>query len=93
MRISLVWLSFAFLLLAVAATVARADDLRSPWDDLKVTQTTVAYDCPSSPPFAKTLEVDSYYIDSATGGSDYMHRSSTPRSKPRSRRPQSPPRT
>lgn len=64
MRISLVWLSFAFLLLAVAATVARADDLRSPWDDLKVTQTTVAYDCPSSPPFAKTLEVDSYYIDS-----------------------------
>lgn len=50
----------------VLATVALAqgDKLRSPWDDGKVVLTEAVYNCPAPPPFAKTLEIGTYYIDS-----------------------------
>jgi len=64
MRSSLRRWSFIIPVLAVATTGAQAEKLRSPWDDRKVEQTSVAYECPSPPPFAKTVEIGSYYIDS-----------------------------
>ena len=51
----------SFILLVV--TTARADKLRSPWDDAKVTVTDAPYKCPDPPQFAKTLNVEGYYID------------------------------
>jgi poly(beta-D-mannuronate) lyase len=73
MRKSFQW-SLAIPLLAIAATAAQAEKLRSPWDDThnnpKAEQTTVPYDCPAPPPFAKTLEVGSYYIDSRASVAD-----------------------
>jgi len=41
----------------------KAETLRSPWDGTAVTTTDVAYTCPAPPPFAKTLEIGSYYTD------------------------------
>jgi poly(beta-D-mannuronate) lyase len=64
MRISFRPSYVAILLLAVVATVAKAETLRSPWDNRKVEQTNVPYDCPAPPPFAKTLDIGTYYIDS-----------------------------
>jgi poly(beta-D-mannuronate) lyase len=63
MRSSLRSWPVAISLLAGAATVAQADKLRSPWDNVKVTQTGAAYECPALPLFAKTLDLNSYYID------------------------------
>jgi poly(beta-D-mannuronate) lyase len=51
-------------LLAVAATGARADKLLSPWDNVKVVTSDAPYACPAPPPFASTVEIGSYYIDS-----------------------------
>jgi poly(beta-D-mannuronate) lyase len=56
-------LLLATLLLVVPAVRAQVDKLRSPWDDRKIALTAVPYDCPTPPPFAKTQEIDSYYID------------------------------
>lgn len=63
MRIFLRWRPIACLLIAVAATQAPAEKLRSPWDSRQVEHTGVPYNCPAPPPFAKTMEADSYYID------------------------------
>lgn len=57
------WGPVAISLLAGAPTAALAGELRSPWDSVKVAQTSVAYTCPALPLFSKTLSVDSYYID------------------------------
>jgi poly(beta-D-mannuronate) lyase len=57
------WL-LAIPLLVVAATATPAATLHSPWDHRKVEQTSAAYDCPAPPPFAKTLDISPYYIDS-----------------------------
>lgn len=64
MRRRLRWWFIAIPMFAVAANGAQAEKLRSPWDHHKVEQTDVAYDCPAAPPFAKTLESSSYYVDS-----------------------------
>ncbi|MGC2298523.1 MAG: alginate lyase family protein [Acidobacteriaceae bacterium] len=42
--------------------VAQAQ-LRSPWDGLSITATDVPYNCPAPPPFEKTINAESYYID------------------------------
>ena len=62
---------FALSLLATAASSApgaiakqQAKMLVSPWDSRKVVLTDAAYNCPAPPPFAKTMEIGSYYIDS-----------------------------
>jgi poly(beta-D-mannuronate) lyase len=52
------------ILLAVASTAVQAEKLRSPWDERKIEQTGAPYACPAPPPFAKTLEIGSYYVDS-----------------------------
>jgi poly(beta-D-mannuronate) lyase len=51
-------------LLVLAACSASAATLRSPWDDRKVEETAAPYKCPAPPPFARTLEIESYYVDS-----------------------------
>jgi poly(beta-D-mannuronate) lyase len=48
----------------VCLHAANADGLRSPWDDRKIQQTDSAYSCPAAPPFAHTIEIGSYYVDS-----------------------------
>jgi poly(beta-D-mannuronate) lyase len=58
------WCSFGLSLLALAAAGAQAEKLHSPWDTVKVAPTDVAYTCPAPPPFAKTVEISPYYIDS-----------------------------
>jgi poly(beta-D-mannuronate) lyase len=50
-------------LLASTASLAKADNLRSPWDNIKVEQTGDAYSCPAAPPFSKTLNADPYYTN------------------------------
>lgn len=51
-------------LLGIAPFAARAaQPLRSPWDDLHLALTDAPYDCPAPPPFAKTLNAESYYTD------------------------------
>jgi poly(beta-D-mannuronate) lyase len=54
----------AFSLTALSSAQAQGDRLHSPWDDRKVVLTDAAYECPAPPPFAKTQEINSYYIDS-----------------------------
>jgi poly(beta-D-mannuronate) lyase len=56
--------------LAVAATGAKADKLLSPWDSVKVVATDAPYTCPAPPPFASTVEIGSYYIDSHASVTD-----------------------
>ena len=51
------------LWVAVAAGAARADTLRSPWDDVHIPLTDAPYDCPAPPPLSKSLEVQGYYSD------------------------------
>ena len=51
-----------FALILVAPVVA-ATPLRSPWDAHPVPLTDAAYNCPAPPPFAKSLDAESYYID------------------------------
>lgn len=52
--------------LALVAAMAGAQDgpLRSPWDGRKVVVTEAPYQCPAPPPFAKTMEIGTYYVDS-----------------------------
>jgi poly(beta-D-mannuronate) lyase len=54
--------AIAICLLA-AATAAHAQKLRSPWDAIAIVQNDAPYSCPARPPFSKTLQLDSYYID------------------------------
>ena len=63
MRIPARGLLLPILLLAIPAAGAQGDKLRSPWDDRKIALTAVPYECPAPPPFAKTQEIGSYYID------------------------------
>lgn len=53
-----------FLLLFAQLAGAQKAQLRSPWDGRKVTQTDAAYNCPAPPPFASTVDIGSYYVDS-----------------------------
>jgi poly(beta-D-mannuronate) lyase len=66
--------AIAIPVLAVAVTAVQAEKLRSPWDDArnspKAEQTGAPYDCPAPPPFAKTLEIGSYYVDSHASVAD-----------------------
>jgi poly(beta-D-mannuronate) lyase len=55
------WL-MAATLAAVCAT-AGAQKLKSPWDGQQVALTDAAYKCPDPPPFAKSLDAESYYTD------------------------------
>jgi poly(beta-D-mannuronate) lyase len=50
-------------LLAAPLAAHAAAPLHSPWDDLHVALTDKPYDCPAPPPFAKTLNAESYYTD------------------------------
>jgi poly(beta-D-mannuronate) lyase len=52
------------LFVAFNGAWAQKDKLRSPWDGRKIALTDAAYDCPAPPPFAKTLEIGTYYVDS-----------------------------
>jgi poly(beta-D-mannuronate) lyase len=63
MRDFLRWWLVAIALFSCTATVVKAEKLRSPWDNVKVVVTDAAYTCPSPPPFARTLDLKSYYID------------------------------
>jgi poly(beta-D-mannuronate) lyase len=56
----------AVLALASAGEIARGEDgpLRSPWDGRKVALTGAPYECPAPPPFARTMEIGTYYVDS-----------------------------
>ena len=48
---------------ASTASLAKADNLHSPWDNIKIEQTDVPYSCPTPPRFAKTLDANPYYTD------------------------------
>jgi len=43
--------------------MAGAEKLKSPWDGQTVAPTDAAYKCPDPPPFAKSMDVESYYTD------------------------------
>jgi poly(beta-D-mannuronate) lyase len=61
---NLLALGAGFFLLLNPAAYAQHEKLRSPWDGIKVTQTETAYNCPGPPPFASTVDIGSYYVDS-----------------------------
>ncbi|MGB6974210.1 MAG: alginate lyase family protein [Terracidiphilus sp.] len=51
-------------LLLHALVLSAADrKLRSPWDGPPIRQTDAPYSCPAAPPYARTVEIGSYYID------------------------------
>jgi poly(beta-D-mannuronate) lyase len=52
------------IVLSAHAAQAQQQRLRSPWDGLKIVQSDAPYNCPAPPPFASTVLVDSYYVDS-----------------------------
>lgn len=54
--------ALATLLLA-SAPLAHSDQLKSPWDAHPVALTDVPYNCPDPPPFAKSVDTESYYTD------------------------------
>ncbi len=58
------WWSLILFFPAIAAAGAPAGKLHSPWDNVKIAPADAAYTCPAPPPFAKTVEISSYYIDS-----------------------------
>jgi poly(beta-D-mannuronate) lyase len=55
--------SMILLLLAASSALACGEKLQSPWDKLHITPTDAPYNCPKPPPFAKTIEIGSYYTD------------------------------
>jgi poly(beta-D-mannuronate) lyase len=63
MRILWRWFPLLIFAFAFAAAGGQEEKLRSPWGNRKVQLTAVVYDCPAPPPFAKTLEIGTYYID------------------------------
>jgi poly(beta-D-mannuronate) lyase len=58
------------VLIASPADAAQGDRLRSPWDGRKIQQTDAPYNCPAAPPFATTIEIGSYYIDTHASVAD-----------------------
>lgn len=64
MRYTLWQIAASVFLLTAAIAGAQNDKLRSPWDDRKIALSDTPYDCPAPPPFAKTLEIGTYYVDS-----------------------------
>lgn len=57
-------LQILLLALLLACTLgSRAERLKSPWDSRPVVLTTAAYACPDPPPFSKSMDAESYYID------------------------------
>jgi poly(beta-D-mannuronate) lyase len=58
-------ISQILLILTACAPFVQAERLRSPWDNLKITQTDAPYNCPAPPPFTTTLDLHPYYIDNA----------------------------
>jgi len=50
-------------LVSLVAPRGTQAQLRSPWDGLSITVTDASYNCPEPPPFEKTLNAESYYID------------------------------
>lgn len=46
-----------------AAPLVAAETLRSPWDGHPVALTNAPYNCPAPPPFSKSVDSESYYID------------------------------
>jgi poly(beta-D-mannuronate) lyase len=50
------------LFIASAAT-ALGEPLRSPWDAVTIAATDAPYNCPATPPLARTIEIGTYYID------------------------------
>ena len=53
-----------FLLCALAfGLAAQAEPLHSPWDGQRIALTDAPYNCPEPPPFAKSMNAESYYID------------------------------
>lgn len=52
------------ILLACTPIAAQSKRLKSPWDHSNIVETNAAYNCPGAPPFSKSLEIESYYIDS-----------------------------
>ena len=57
-------------LASVSTARAQGDKLRSPWDDRRIVLTDAAYTCPAPPPFAKTLEIGTYYVDKQASVTD-----------------------
>jgi len=53
----------AALLPLIAPLQAHAETLHSPWDNQKITPTSVPYACPAPPPFTKSLDIHPYYTD------------------------------
>lgn len=51
------------LALFCGAAATHADQLKSPWDAHPILLTDAAYTCPTPPPFSKSLDAESYYID------------------------------
>jgi poly(beta-D-mannuronate) lyase len=51
------------LLVAIPLAARAAEPLRSPWDAQRIALTDAPYTCPDPPPFAKTLNAQSYYTD------------------------------
>jgi len=60
--LALLWTG-VMALCAQQLRAAQQDRLRSPWDGVKIQQTDSPYNCPATPPFANTADVDSYYVD------------------------------
>jgi len=63
MPVPMRWFPVAILVSAAAAT-AQNGKIHSPWDDRRIELTNAPYNCPSPPPFARTLEIGTYYTDS-----------------------------
>jgi len=49
--------------MAAVCAAAGAEKLKSPWDGQTVSLTDAAYTCPYPPPFAKSMDAESYYTD------------------------------
>jgi poly(beta-D-mannuronate) lyase len=59
-RTSLFVLFFCGVIVAIPASGER---LHSPWDSTKTVPTDAPYNCPAPPAFARTLNLEGYYID------------------------------
>lgn len=60
----------AIFLALSSALGAQRGRLHSPWDNHKVELTRAAYTCPAPPPFATTMQISAYYIDSKASVAD-----------------------
>ncbi len=60
-RMRIIWLVLVGI--ACVAMGAQTRKLKSPWDGVRASSTDAPYACPAPPVFAKTMDVDGYYID------------------------------